>query len=214
MSFSKILLQLTLTMMATIAIGEVTNESDIFEGRPICAEYQSYLGLEEISQDTECTETQVFVSNSGNLGILDFLDAYVEKANKNSSLFLLANAQRLIVRGNYSAAFVWMGVADRHVYSDLILSGDQVRASFYSSILSDLKSQFVKEVCSGNQIDCELIDRYFDLDEIIVDIEEDVLEERSDIVLLCLLRTDAFSIPLRELIATPKFKNCIQFNGG
>jgi hypothetical protein len=107
-----------------------------------------------------------------------------------------------------------MDVADREMYSDFILSGDQVRASFYSSILSDLKSQFVKEVCPSNKFDCQLIDRFFELDEIIGDIGKDVLEERSDIVLLCLLRTDAFSMPLRELIVTPAFKNCIQLNGG
>ncbi|MEM9360327.1 MAG: hypothetical protein AAGB04_29455 [Pseudomonadota bacterium] len=200
--------------MATVAIGDVTNESDVFEGRPICAEYQNYLGLEGGSQDTECSELEIFVSNSGNSGILEFLNAYIDNANKNSSLFLLANAQKSIVWGDYPAAFVWMDVADRQVYSDLILSGDQVRASFYSSLLSDLKSQFVKEVCSGDQIDCQLIDRYFELDEIIGDIGKDVLEKRSDIVLLCLLRTDAFSIPLRELILTPTFKNCIQFGGG
>ncbi|EEE38261.1 hypothetical protein RKLH11_2103 [Rhodobacteraceae bacterium KLH11] len=213
MSFSKFLLGLTLSIIATTALGDVINEGDVFAGRPICAEYQDFLGLEGNPQDSECTETQEFISNSANLEILDFLSEYLEKANEKSSLFLLANAQRAIVRGDYSAAFMWMDVADRQVYSDLILSGDQVRASFYSSVLSDLKSLFIKEVCQNNKFNCQLIDRYFELDEIIGDIKKNVLEERSDIVLLCLLRTDAFSMPLRQLIVTPKFENCIQFNG-
>lgn len=213
MSLFKFLLQLTLTIMATIAAGDVTNESDVFESRPICAEYQIFLGLKGNPQDTECNDTQIFISSSRNLDILEFPRAYSEAANKGSTLFLLANAQEAIVRGDYSTAFVLMDAADRVVYSDLVLSGDQVRASFYSSVLSDLKSQFVKEVCPGNKFDCQLIDRYFELDEIIGDIGKDVLEQRSDIVLLCLLRTDAFSIPLRELIVTPTFKNCIQLNG-
>jgi len=214
MSFSKLLLQLALTIIATTALSDVTNEGSIFEGRPICAKYQDFLGLEGDSQDTECTEVQVFVSNSGNMEILEFLNAYLEKANNKSSLFLLANSLKSIVWRDFSTAFVWMDVADRHVYSDFISSGDQVRASFYSSLLSDLKAQFVREICQDNQFNCQYIDRYFELDEIIGNIEKNTLAKRSDIVLLCLLRTDAFSIPLRELIVTPKFKKCIQLDGG
>lgn len=213
MSFAKILLQLTLTLTATIAIGEVTNESDIFKDRPICAEYQIFLGLEGNSHDSVCSDTQAFIVSTENLNILELLAAYSETANKGSSLFLLANALEAIVRRNYSAAFMLLDVVDRGVYSDLILSGDRVRAAFYSSLLSDLKAQFVKEVCQENKFDCQLIDRHFELDEIIGDIDQSILEKRSDIVLLCLLRTDAYSIPLRELIATPKFKNCIKFGG-
>ncbi len=213
MPFSKIFLQLTLIIMATIAIGDVKNDSNVFEDRPICADYQNFLGLEVNPEDTECTETQVFIASTGNLGVLEFLEAYSEAANKGSTLFLLAKAQGAIIRRDYSAAFVLMDVADREVYADLVLSGDQVRASFYSSVLSHLKALFVKEICQETHFDCERIDRYFELDEIIGNIGKDVLEERSDIVLLCLLRTDAFSIPLRELIVTPKFKNCIQLNG-
>jgi len=200
-----------LTPLASMA--EVRNSQDFFKDRYSCQDYDNFLAGEEPVNPSHCHLISNFIMKNYSMGLYEFLQKFESTVNRNSGLNYLINGQIGVIRSNASRSYMWLDVADRQLFSDMMQSGDKERAVFYSGLMSAVKADAIKSFCDGENPDCENISGNLSIEEIVSELPSDVVEARPDVVLMCLLRTDAYITPLRSVLFSKRFQSCINNKG-
>lgn len=189
-------------------LGDVRNPPDLFGRSVVCNGYLEFLdGAEQISGES-CHKIATYLIESREYGPTRFLSEFHTRTGPNSPYMSLMQAQLATVLGDPISAYTWADIADRDMYSQLIKSGDEERASLYSTLLSGIKIQAIHSLCEREGI-CEDVVQYLKPSYVLGSGFEHLDKVRSDVVLYCLLRTDGYQIPVREVLTSRAFKDCI-----
>ena len=106
-------------------------------------------------------------------------------------------------------SYLWSEVAVRRVSIKMASSGDLERAAFYSFLLSEIQRMAVRAMCSDD-FDCDQFDETsMSVSEFVGDEFRSLEQSRADLLLLCLLKTDAYQTPIRNVLRSPRYMSCI-----
>ncbi|WP_227268742.1 hypothetical protein [Roseobacter weihaiensis] len=189
---------------------EINNSRDIFQNSNVCSSYRSFLAKEDHDDSVICDAfTELLLSNS-ELGVSQFLRAVISDFEPTSAISFLAKGQLALVRGLPAEAFIWWDIADRELFHDLASSHDFERAITYSALLSGLKVSIIKSWCAAETAACSELRPYTSLIETLGPVAEGLDNYRSDFLLLCLIKTDSYRIPIREVLSSEAYLACVE----
>lgn len=191
------------------SFAEVRNDSRTFNQRETCGEYYLYLRDEDLEASDNCKSTTNFLIDSADLEFLDFIETYLKFDGLSNSLKFLLNGQKAAILADPMAAYAWMDVADRQLYKELYQAGDAERANLYAVLVSEVKLSAFQLVCEKADTRCAEIRKYQEIRNIVGSEYSYLDDVRADFVNYCLLKSDNFSIPIRQVLSSTKFILCV-----
>ncbi|WP_170566043.1 hypothetical protein [Ruegeria atlantica] len=191
------------------AAADVVNERNLFSEKSPCRAYSEFLEGNPSEEENGCHPISNFLISEANSSHLEFLQKYDEALADDTGLDFLVQAQTFIIRNEPVSAYFWLDISDRQHFSDMIVAGDVERAVFYAALISKAKADAVKSLCNANYMECERLAGYIEVDEVFSDLSPQHYSTKSDILLLCLLRSDAYVLPLKEVLKSARFNQCI-----
>jgi len=215
---ASVLCTLCLSLFATPAAAETRNPQNIFASVKPCSAYQQFLeGVDPSEKSTQnCAELEKFVISLPELGnVGGVAEAYLEtfmghKEFGESPLAGLAMVLEALVLDEPRDVFQLAGQISFNTSYAFGRANALERAHLYSTILIELQRLSVLALVQGSgqfagfekglSIADVLGERFSHLDEV-----------RIDFVYLCLLRTDAINLPIRQVVSSPRFQSCISF---
>ncbi len=206
-----------LTAMAALLLpctlcAEVRNKTDTFERSEVCESYIELLEGVTPRTDDSCHLVANYLIEAKDYGATKFFRDFEKRTPNENGLLFMMRAQSAIVFGDAARAYFWADIADRQVFSDMLSAADEERASLYSSLLSGVKVQALKSVCTKD--DCSVLDRYIEPSEVLGNGFVYLDDIRNDFVLYCLLRTDGYLLPIRDVLLSPAFSSCLKTGDG
>lgn len=206
--FARLLAALCFALTTTFAFAEVTNPPDREKHFQPCPAYLAFLQEKPLGDSAACHKLEIFLLEHDELSPLKFLNRTIELANEKTTLGATARAQKATVWGDARAAYTWSEAAARNAAITLGRNGDVERAAFYSHLLSEIQRQAVQALCAP-QSGCDELEQLVTSSELLGSNFAAWDDYRADFLLLCLLKTDAHQVPIRDLLLSPKFQTCL-----
>lgn len=206
----KFLLPIFLFVFGTHSFAEeVWNEDGVFAQVEVCSAYEDFLQGRETEAGDACHPIAEFLIENQSLGYLEFLEKISAGLGSENFLEMLASGLREVMFSNALLTFLWLDRADRWVFYTMKgTSRDEERAWLYSLLISDLKYRAIQSLCNPNA-DCNTLELFSSTKELLGSRYSWVDEARPDHILMCLIRTDAFLMPVRMVLDSPRFSTCI-----
>lgn len=188
---------------------EIRNDEGVFAESDVCGAYENFLEGGGPETTTACHPVAKFLIENQSLDYLQFLKEINRKFGSGNFLDLLASGLQGVLFRDASETFLWMDHADRFSFTTFDgVTRDEERALFYSLLISDQKYQAIQSLCDP-EADCETLKLFSSAKELLGIEYSWVDETRPDHMLMCLIRTDAFLVPVRSVLDSPKFSDCI-----
>ena len=203
---------LSLLLSAQMLHSQSRPEADLFPEGGACLAYERFLDGVSVGDTSGCHPLSAILIDASGLGIAKFLRTYAAKVSPRSSIGLLVAAESEVVLGDPERAYLALDLADRAIFSALGQAGDNTRARFYASVMSNLKADAIKGLCKASGGQCSKLSGTEDTSRILRDTEflQDVW---PGTIFLCLLRVDSFRVPVSRVVGSIKFKECISGEG-
>jgi hypothetical protein len=190
----------------------VRNAESPYRNIEPCDAYSDFLRSENaVATEERCHPIANFLVGFGDKewATTRFLREYSEFARGNSALSFMIRAQRELMYRNPREVYFFADLADREIFFRMSAAGDTERAVLYSSLLSRLKLDSVKSIC-GEAVECDLPGEELRFDDLFGNGFEFMNRLRADMVLGCLLKTDAFLVDIRKLLRSRRFEICVR----
>lgn len=191
----------------------VRNPVDIFGRIEPCRDYMRFL-LERNDDGVEiCHPAELFVLSSSNLPLWQMIERAVSSTASSSPRSSIADTLRALDLRDPIEVFNYSGRALRQVSIELALSQDLERAVVYSKVLQEIQIEAAGAFCARDWYcgDLTLTSSF----AVLLGKEFSSLEVvRLDVVLSCLFRVDAFTVPVRTVIKSERFSICLQETRG
>lgn len=189
---------------------EVNNRTNIFESVDVCESYSNFLEMAAFDDTSNCHTIAKYLLANSDLGNQAFLRKLYDTTGENSSLGAIAQTMFATMRQDVLLAVSTSEMANRRILVSLTSSGDVERAVVYSHLLSEIQKSAIQNLC-GSKDECDEIASVGSLESILGPQFSELDAKRADIVLMCLLRTDAYLTPIRFLLSSERFDTCLQF---
>lgn len=205
----KLMALLSFVFQSSAAFAEVRNEADVFVRQRSCGAYENFLNGKPTGSVEECHELERFIIEHDGPEITSYLRKLSSAAGAETSLGAAASALFATVYGEKLQAFNFSESAKRRMTIMLTTSGDVERATVYSHFFYDLQVQFLRDLCSGDR-PCEIENSLSKIQDLLGADFEFLSHHRADRVLICLLKTDAFTVPIRDVLNSTKYLQCLK----
>ena len=198
---------IVLLCFVSAANAEIRNEAQIHDASEICQEYLDYLagGLPEASD--ACSPIERLLIDGADLEFRQFLEHFESEANPNSALSYMLQGLSAYLIGAGVEAFYFLDEADRAIFSGFQSIGDVERATLYSSLMSEIKLEIVSRNC-GSGYQCHLGFESISSSDNFGEQVSGLDEVLPYTMLYCLVRYDAYSIPVRQVLTSSAFTEC------
>lgn len=201
-------------------MAQVSNQTDLYADLDTCGAYAQFLDVAAISEADKigCDAKTLFLIENNEKGISEFLREYISKTQESSLLNSLAESLRLVVRSftfpdEGANAFFALGSLEVQIYSALSGGGDNERAVLYGSLLFDTKMRMLKRELKENSLILEGIQATkISISDLLGEQFTNLDPHSSDLVLLCLLRTDNFRVSIGRVLTSNRLNTCIERN--
>ncbi|MDO6478503.1 hypothetical protein [Shimia thalassica] len=200
---------LTLVILVNPIAAEVFNRDGVFNDVEVCSGYITFLEGNGSVDGNECHRLAAFLIENQHLELTDFLTEIANLAGTETTLGALARTLLATVSKDAELAYTWSELAGRRVAIKMAQSADTERAAFYAHLLSEVQRRSVVAMCKP-EANCESLEPLTSVKELVGDRFGNLDDLRADFVLLCLLRTDAYLIPLRGVLESRALRQCIQ----
>lgn len=197
----------TLFFVDTVEAQTARTDPSIFHRYLDCKNYSQFLSGDQSVQSKSCPSIVNFLIEHQQKGNEDFSNQASVDFGKTSGLGFLANLQSSIFTDSLDEAYFWAENADRQVYFSMRQSQDNTRAIIYSSLLSDLKRKFLMGERDADHSSRSEIFGFSNLQEIEFELNY-IRSNDPTLILMCLLRIDAFVVPLKEVFTSERYLNC------
>ncbi|WP_069300920.1 hypothetical protein [Neptunicoccus sediminis] len=188
----------------------VKNDRDIFKNIEACEGYKLFLELKPVWRlnITECHPVAQLIIKNGNKPNLVFVDAMIEKTPPSSPMGVSVSTLDAVRHGDVISTFLHSEAAGRIMAIRMGQSSDIERATMYSHLLYGIQLLAVQAVC-GERFNCGELQNFARITEMFGS-EFGFLDPIApQFALLCLLKTDGHAIPVRTVLASPRFRECI-----
>lgn len=173
---------------------DMSNPLREYNGGEVCEQYLNYLKNEEQTFEvgsTDCHPYEEVLMLSDSHSLVPFLNLLIELSSKDSSLEPVARLMREVVYENVIHVVQEADRASRTIVIERASIGDLDRAKLFSHLISAIELQGVKALCAKDCC-CEEINSIFHISSLLESGMEHLDQMRSDKLLFCLLKTDAF----------------------
>lgn len=192
----------------------IFNKNDIFKNTIVCENYELFLEMKPVKEidSKECHALARLIIEIGETPTFEFINSLKEKVSSSTTLGSMVQTVDAISSGNILSAFELSALSSRRISIQLTQSGDIERAALYSHFLYEIQLRAFQAVCKDNFRCGELVS----LSRIpeMFGSEFSFLESAApDIALLCLMKSDAYLLPVRSFLASARFQNCISTEG-
>ena len=192
----------------------VRNQRDPFVNLVACSHYKNFLSgtvVRHLDKD-DCHQLEKFTLTHFDSDIRVLLDLVLKLASPDSALFSIAHTADNIANKDVEGSYASAQIAARRVGQMMASSFDEERAVFYTKLLSDIQNQSVAAMCSS-RFRCSDFRTTRKTSDILGTAYETFDSVETGILLTCLLRLDAFTVPIREVVSSPHFRNCALVRG-
>lgn len=177
-----------------------------------CRDYDLFLGrLSTVDLTFECTELETIVLSGQSLEPIEYLQSYSAAFSPTSAIVVLSNALIAELEGEMLRAFSLLDSADRVFFHAMEDRGDQMRSRVYFMFFSAAKASILREYCNAaaGEADCSEIEGHVSTTEL-TGFSSNFLDQSDPFdVLHCLLRTDAFTAQVIDVLQSRSFTNCL-----
>lgn len=195
---------------AAYADSQVQNSRDPFSSVISCRDYQLLLKGEQQGDGVagSCHPLEAFVVLQRDADFRSYLRAILSRASSDSTLHSIARTVERVMLGDEVGAYRAAEIAGMRVSVRLSQSFDEERAVLYSSLLSGVQSLAAEAMCSDSY-DCNNLTVARKTSEILGPEFSGLDSLRPDQIIVCLLRSDAYTLPIRDVASSKFFNNCI-----
>lgn len=204
-----IFIVLTAIVASKPASADVFNKIELFGKFEACEGYHDFLQGDINASKEGCHKLAAFLIEANQLELLEFLSEAANLSGPNSSFGALARTLEFVVWGNEIKTYTWSEVAGIRFSNKMSEASDTERAVLYSYLLSEIRRYAVVSMCK-REAACEDLEPLNSINEIIGSGFSQLDKVRADYVLLCLLRADGFQVPVRKVLDSRVFDECIQ----
>ncbi|PLS21821.1 hypothetical protein [Neptunicoccus cionae] len=188
----------------------VKNKREIFENIEACEGYKLFLELKPVWRlnITECHPVAQLIIKNGNKPNLVFVDALIEKTPPASLLGAMVLTLDAVRHGDVITSFLNSEIAGRRMAMGMGQSADIERATLYSHLLYGIQL-FAAQAACEERFNCGELQNFARITEMFGSEFEFLDPVAPQFALLCLLKTDGYVVPLRTVLASPRFRDCI-----
>lgn len=190
------------------AHAEITNPDSMFKADWTCERYDSFLN-EKISGDLQDCHTYArFLVENQILKEVNLLHAFRRLAGPKTKIGTTITTMLMVSSGQQYKAALAAEVAQRNMIFMMGSSGDRERGELYGEVLYRLGNAAQNETClrvgkcipqnTVHSIQSLMGNRFAYLDDV-----------DPSSTLMCLLSVDAFLVPVRQVLASKRFNNCL-----
>lgn len=190
------------------AKAEVTNERNAFEFVTNCQAYQDFLAEKQITNRSDCNDWVLFLFDEKESKSHVFLRNVTEAVDPQSTYRFIAEVVAASQLGREQRTFLWAELASLNTAVAFSASVDQERIATYGTIFSELKLRAVRDICFGKS-NCDEIEIDRSFEEILGRGFSNLDDTKPDVLLFCLLKTDGYLVPIRQVLGSAAFRSCI-----
>jgi hypothetical protein len=198
----------TVLLIAGSAKAEIRNESRWEEQLTSCVQYDNFLAGREVAANQDCHPLETLIIESEGLSVLGLSDRLIARTFEGSAFHALAQTLRSTVSGDAISSLQWANQAQTRIAIQMTVSGDMERAHLYSHLIQDIERLGIVAACDKNA-GCEQLVQTEVVSDILGQEFVHLDQHRSDLFFGCLLRTDAYSVPVRSIVKSRKFAGCL-----
>ncbi|GHB40367.1 hypothetical protein GCM10007094_32120 [Pseudovibrio japonicus] len=192
---------------------QIFNEQNLFDEQEKCNTHLEFLEGKDTALPEECHSIATFQIESHHLKDIDYLTRMYALAGEDTSLGALALAvQAAVLKVRPVLVYSHAEIADRRVSISMGQSSDIERAVLYSHLLSQVKRIALLSMCKKNA-NCELIPDFLTIQKSFGAEYSYVDELDPSFTLTCLLRLDSYLTPVRGVLSSIRFKECLVSRG-
>jgi len=176
-----------------------------------CNSYARFLGLMDFQNIAQCSELEELVISSQGISDADFFQIITTNYGDTNAIGLLSNALRSASNEDWVSAFRYLDASDRLFYSAMMGGGDENRATVYAIFFSSAKAELLQRICGlgGAEESCPEFQGFFSVDEILGSGYPFLDTAHPFSVLTCLVRNDALTAHITEVISSRRFGVCL-----
>lgn len=197
------------TASPLIVRAEVRNAEGLFESSWTCESYLNFLENKETETTVGCDELSVFLIQNEELGNRSYLRKLSKEVSLNSALGSLVATLWEKLDEEALNVFLASEIAQRHFVFSMAANADMERAELYSELLFRLHREAAIKLC-GETKRCRDFPNVALLSDLLGSSAEHLKQFHPEKTLLCLIRTDAFSVPIRSVLVSDRFSKCIE----
>ena len=203
-----LLLTSILFFVPSVLLAEVNNTPGRFDEITPCPAYFDFLDGGDPDKIDGCHSIAKFIIQAKDLSPTEFMKEYQNNTKNNTALRYLVNTQQAVIYGYAQRAYLLADLADRQIFYDLTRAHDDERAALYSSLLSGVKAQAIRTVCPV-EAECSEMTRFLEPSKIVGSAFSHLDDFQSHWIIYCLLRTDGYEVPIREVLSSQAFPECL-----
>lgn len=179
-----------------------------------CYDYQMFLGRLDRDSAGACSELEDFTASYEARDRRQYLEDFEALFSETNALTRLAGALAVQLDGDLVSSFTDLDAADRVLYGAFQRNNDQGRATVYAVFMSSAKADLLRQVCreDGGANRCPDVVGFMTAAEMLGD-SRSILDTVSPFdVLYCLLRVDAHTGPIGDVLSSRRFNLCVVEN--
>lgn len=187
---------------------QVVNDGKIFPREQLCAGYLEFLSNEEIKDFGDCRQPARFVIGSSEMPIDEFLESLSELAGERSNLGLMAKA---LMEGHGTQpqdVFRQAAAASQAAAISMGAAHDFERATLYAYLFQYLQSSVAMQLCRPD-LSCGGLRPQTNIGGLMGYFFIELDQKPVKRVAQCLLRTDGYLVPIREVLDSDRFRECV-----
>ncbi|PLS21822.1 hypothetical protein [Neptunicoccus cionae] len=188
----------------------VQNDRDISEYIEACDSYKLFLELKPVDEANieTCHPFNQAIIELGELPTSEFLNILKENIDPVTSFGATVLTLDVVSRGNAVSVFAQSEIAGRKEAMRMGGSGDIERATLYSHLLFGIQLQSFQQLCE-ERFNCGELQNFARISEMFGSEFGFLDPVAPQSALLCLVKTDGYVVPLRTVLASPRFRDCI-----
>jgi hypothetical protein len=197
----------------TVRAEATYNKAGLFDSITVCPAYKKFLEGKPVSEVGSCKQLTALLIKSQHLDPMDSFNKYQEKLRQTSGIGLLMGVVKSAIIGDAETTFYRANWADRQVFSSMSQSQDFERAGVYSGLVSRIRTLAVRSLC-GAANRCKALAFTSGVGDVLGSAFFWLDKKKPKTVLLCLLDSDGFVVPVRSVLISAHFRGCLEKMSG
>ncbi|KZL16700.1 hypothetical protein [Pseudovibrio sp. Ad37] len=190
-------------------VEQIINEQNIFEKIDPCDTHHDFLEGKNTALPENCHSIATFQIENHHLNDRAYIRQLYALAGEDSPLGALAlSIQAAILKVRPVTVFSYAEIADRRMSISMGQSSDIERAALYSHLLSETKRIALLSMCREDA-NCDLIPNFLTISKGYGTEFSYIDELDPSFSLNCLLRLDSYLTPIRDVLSSFRFKECV-----
>lgn len=217
-AFAKNLVKTTIVAIVLLAwygpapaAADVRNETGRFDTIVPCEAYLAFLRFDESTGfATNCHRHESFIITEGETkSAAQFLERLKAEYGADSYMGKMADVHLAMLYGDPKKTYELAASASLLMVYSMTRAADAERAFYYGRLLQGIQRLSLKEICVVGD-SCQGFPEELLISDVLGPQFQEFDGIRKDIALYCSLRSDAFVVPIREVVGSAAFGGCVE----